>query len=79
MILRVESVKELIEAHKGLEREIYLDIENSSPVPKEIIEEMLPYFDKKAYGHPALTHKPGWEAYETIMEISSRISKFIGA
>lgn len=75
----VESVKELIEAHKGLKKEVYLDIENSSPVPKEIIEEMLPYFNEKAYGHPALTHKPGWEAYETIMEISSRIAEFINA
>jgi cysteine desulfurase len=74
-----ESVKELVEAHKGLKKEVYLDIENSTPVPKEIIEEMLPYFNEKAYGHPALTHKPGWEAYETIMEISSRMSKFINA
>jgi cysteine desulfurase len=74
----VENVRELLKAHKGLKREVYFDIENSSPVPKEIVEAMLPYYDRFAYGNPTLTHKPGWEAFETIMESSQKIASFLG-
>jgi cysteine desulfurase len=74
----VENVKELLKAHEGLKREVYLDIENSSIVPKEVIAAMLPYYDRLAYGNPTLTHKPGWEAFETIMESKQKIAKFLG-
>ena len=74
----VENVKELLRAHEGLKREVYLDIENSSIVPKEVIDAMLPYYYKRAYGNPTLTHKPGWEAFETIMESKQKIAKFSG-
>jgi cysteine desulfurase len=75
----VENVEELIKAHEGIRREVYFDIENSSPVPKEVIEAMLPYFTTRGYGNPALTHKPGWEAYEAIMKSAQKIAKYIGA
>jgi cysteine desulfurase len=39
---------------------------------------MLPYYDQRAYGNPTLTHKPGWEAFETIMESAQKISTFLG-
>ena len=42
------SVEDLIKAHEGVEREVYLDLENSTPVPIEIVEEMIPYFSKRA-------------------------------
>jgi cysteine desulfurase len=71
-------VKELLKAHEGLEREVYLDIENSSIVPREVIDAMLPYYNQIAYGNPTLTHKPGWEALETIMESTQKIAKFLG-
>lgn len=74
----VENVKELLKAHEGLEREVYLDIENSSWVPEEVINAMLPYYNKCAYGNPTLTHKPGWEAFETIMENTQKIVNFLG-
>jgi len=74
----VENVKELLKAHEGLKREVYLDIENSSTVPKEVIEAMLPYYNQRAYGNPTLTHKPGWEAFETIMESAQKIATFLG-
>ncbi|HID19300.1 TPA: cysteine desulfurase [Candidatus Bathyarchaeota archaeon] len=74
-----ESVEELIKAHEGLEREVYLDLENSSPVPEEVLEVMLPYFNKKAYGNPTLTHKLGWEAYEVIVKSAKKIAEFLGA
>ncbi len=75
----VENVKELIKAHEGLKHEVYLDNENSTIVPNEILETMLPYYNKRAYGNPTLTHKPGWEAFETIMKSAQKISDFIGA
>jgi cysteine desulfurase len=74
----VENVRELLKAHKGLKREVYFDIENSSPVPREIVAAMLPYYDRLAYGNPTLTHKPGWEAFETIMESAQKIASFLG-
>lgn len=73
------GVEELIKAHGKLEREVYLDFENSSPVPSEVVEAMLPYFNKIAYGNPTLTHKPGWEAYEAIWKSAEKIAGFIGA
>ena len=74
----IENVKELLKAHEGLKREVYLDIENSSWVPKEVIDAMLPYYNQRAFGNPTLTHKPGWEAFETIMESTQKIATFLG-
>jgi cysteine desulfurase len=75
----VENVKELLKAHEGITHEVYLDNENSSIVPQEVVDAMLPYYNQRAYGNPTLTHKPGWEAFETIMESAQKISKFLGA
>jgi cysteine desulfurase len=75
----VENVKELLKLHEGIKHEVYLDNENSSIVPKEVVDAMLPYFNQKAYGNPTLTHKPGWEAFEVIMNSFQKISRFIGA
>jgi len=75
----VENVKALLKAHEGIKHEVYLDNENSTIVPKDIIDAMLPYYNKLAYGNPTLTHKPGWEAFETIMTASQKLSKFLGA
>ena len=74
----IENIKELLKAHEGLKHEVYLDIENSSMVPKEVVNAMLPYFNQHAYGNPTLTHKPGWEAFETIMRSSQKIATFLG-
>jgi len=74
----IENIKELLKAHEGLKHEVYLDIENSSMVPKEVIDAILPYFNQRAYGNPTLTHKPGWEAFETIMRSSQKIATFLG-
>jgi len=75
----VENVKELLKLHEGLKREVYLDNENSTAVPKEVVDAMVPYFAQRAYGNPTLTHKPGWEAFETIMESSQNIAHYLGA
>jgi cysteine desulfurase len=75
----VENVKELLKLHEGITHEVYLDNENSSIVPQEVLDAMLPYFNNKAYGNPTLTHKPGWEAFEVIMNCFQKISKSMGA
>jgi cysteine desulfurase len=75
----VENVKELLKLHEGVKHEVYLDNENSSILPKEILDAMLPFFTEYAYGNPTLTHKPGWEAFNSIMESSQRIANSIGA
>ena len=79
VVCLVENVKELLKAHEGITHEVYLDNENSTMVPQEVVDAMLPYYNKKAYGNPTLTHKPGWEAFETIMGSFQKISKFMGA
>lgn len=75
----LKSVEELLKAHEAVEREVYLDLENSAPVLPEVVEAMAPYFYRKAYGNPALTHKPGWEAYEAILKASKDIAGYVGA
>jgi len=75
----VENVKELLKLHEGITHEVYLDNENSSIVSQEVVDEMLPYFNKKAYGNPTLTHKPGWEAFEVIINCFKKISENMGA
>ena len=75
----VENIKELIKLHEGITHEVYLDNENSSIVPQEVVDAMLPYYNKKAYGNPTLTHKPGWEAFETIMDCFQKIGRYMGA
>ncbi|MEM1723287.1 MAG: cysteine desulfurase family protein [Candidatus Jordarchaeales archaeon] len=75
----MSGVEELIKAHGELKKEVYLDIENSSWVPDEVLEVMLPYFNKIAYGNPTLTHKPGWEAYDAIWKSAEKVARFIGA
>ncbi|MEM1566676.1 MAG: cysteine desulfurase family protein [Candidatus Bathyarchaeia archaeon] len=74
----MENVRQLLKAHEGLKHEVYLDIENSSFVAAEVVEAMLPYFNKRAYGNPTLTHKPGWEAFEAIMESAQKIAGYLG-
>ncbi len=73
------NVEELIRAHEQVKREVYLDLENSSPVAREVVEAMVPYFADKAYGNPTITSKPGWIAYETIMKASEQAAGYIGA
>jgi len=71
----MNKVKELLKVHGKPSREVYFDHENSGWVPPEVVEAMLPYFNKKGYGHPAITNKPGWEAYEVLEETIQVLSE----
>ncbi len=79
VICVVENVRELLKLHEGIKHEVYLDNENSTMVPPEVLDAMLPYYNQKAYGNPTLTHKPGWEAFTAIMEASQKIASYVGA
>ncbi|MDR2203786.1 MAG: cysteine desulfurase [Nitrososphaerota archaeon] len=75
----VENVKGLLKLHEEITHHVYLDNENSGIVPQEVVDTMLPYFNKVAYGNPTLTHKPGWEAFEVMMNSFQKISRYMGA
>jgi len=59
-------------------KEVYLDLENGTPLPPAILEVMLPYFNQKAFGHSALTHKQGWDAYAEIQAALGKIAAALG-
>lgn len=73
------KVSEFLKEHGKPLREVYLDHENSGWVPPEVVDAMLPYFNKKGYGHPSITNLPGWEAYEVIESTIENINKTIKA
>lgn len=73
------SVKELLRKHGKPPREAYFDHENSGWVPPEVVEAMLPYFNRRGYGHPSITNLPGWEAYEVLEETKELVLRTLGA
>ncbi len=40
----VENVKELLKLHEGITHEVYLDNENSSIIPQEVIDDNAALF-----------------------------------
>ncbi|MCS7099348.1 MAG: cysteine desulfurase family protein, partial [Sulfolobales archaeon] len=73
------SVEELLKVHGKPPREVYFDNENSGHVPREVVEEMIPYFNSVGYGHPSITHRPGWEAYEVIHRTKELLAEVLNA
>jgi cysteine desulfurase len=74
------KVRELVSVHGYPSREVYFDLENSGYLPEEVVEAMLPYFNKIGYGHPSITHKkPGWEALELVYETKEHVAETINA
>lgn len=73
------SIKDLLREHGKPPREVYFDLENSGYVPDEVVGAMIPYFNKVGYGHPAITHKVGWEALEVINETKELLARVINA
>ncbi|NLT47143.1 MAG: aminotransferase class V-fold PLP-dependent enzyme, partial [Clostridiales bacterium] len=59
-------------------REVYLDYSATTPVKKEVLEEMLPYFTEK-YGNPSSLYAKGFEAKEGLMLARTRVAELIGA
>ena len=59
-------------------KRIYLDYAATTPVAKEVLEAMLPFFSQK-YGNAASIHSFGREAKEAIDESRKNAAKVIGA
>ena len=59
-------------------KKIYMDHAATTPVRKEVIREMQPYFDKK-YGNASSLHSFGREARDAIEIARQKIAKIINA
>ncbi len=57
---------------------IYMDYGASTPVDKEVIEEMMPYFDR-FYGNPSSIHSFGREAFDAVEESRKKVADIICA
>jgi cysteine desulfurase len=59
-------------------QKIYMDYAASTPVDKEVIDEMLPFFDKY-YGNASSIHSFGIDSFNAIEESRENVAKIIGA
>jgi cysteine desulfurase len=60
------------------DRNIYMDHAATTPVRKEVIEAMLPYFNEK-YGNPSSIYSIGGDSKKAIEEAREKVAKVIGA
>jgi len=59
-------------------RQVYLDYAATTPVKKEVLEEMLPYFTEK-FGNPSSIYGLGLSAKSDINQARAKVAKLIGA
>ncbi len=59
-------------------KRVYMDHAATTPVRKEVLKEMLPYFSKK-YGNASSLHSFGKEAREAVENARKKIAKIINA
>lgn len=57
---------------------VYLDYNATSPVDREVVEAMQPYFEKE-FGNPSSLHRFGQRAREAVEEARCKIATFIRA
>jgi cysteine desulfurase len=72
-------VKGLIELHGEVEREVYLDSENSGLIFPEALEELVKAYSESGYANPSITHKAGWKSYEVLYRASEEFSRILNA
>ncbi|MFA4879992.1 MAG: cysteine desulfurase family protein [Candidatus Doudnabacteria bacterium] len=58
-------------------QKIYLDNSATTPVDREVLRAMLPYFSEK-FGNPSSIHSLGQEGAEAILEAREKIALFLG-
>jgi cysteine desulfurase len=59
-------------------KRVYLDHASATPVRKEVVEAMLPYFEGR-FGNPSTVYDLGSEIKDVIEEQRSKVAKLIGA
>ncbi len=59
-------------------RQVYLDYSATTPVKKEVLDEMLPYFSEK-YGNPSSLYGIGLSAKSDLNLARAKVAKLIGA
>ena len=59
-------------------RQVYLDYSATTPVKKEVLEEMLPYFTEK-FGNPSSLYGIGLSAKSDLSQARAKVAKLIGA
>lgn len=59
-------------------KRIYMDYSATTPVDKEVIDEMAPYFGKY-FGNPSSIHSFGRDAYDAIEKSRSKIADILNA
>lgn len=59
-------------------QKIYLDNSATTPVDKEVLRAMLPYFSEK-FGNPSSVHSFGQEAAEAVLGARDSVARFLGA
>lgn len=72
-------MKGLIELHGEVEREVYLDSENSGLIFPEALEELVKAYSESGYANPSITHKAGWKSYEVLYRASEEFSRILNA
>jgi len=61
-----------------MEKYIYMDNAATTPVKKEVLDEMLPYFTEK-YGNPSSIYAIGRESRKAIENSREKVAKVLGA
>ncbi|NNG07095.1 MAG: cysteine desulfurase, partial [Desulfobacteraceae bacterium] len=59
-------------------KRVYLDHASATPVRKEVVEAMLPYFEGR-FGNPSTVYDLGSEIKDVIEEQRSKVARLIGA
>ncbi|MCK5084656.1 MAG: cysteine desulfurase [Candidatus Pacebacteria bacterium] len=57
-------------------KKVYLDHAASTPMDKEVLEEMMPYFIEK-FGNPSSIHQFGQEAMEAVDNARAQVADFL--
>ena len=58
-------------------KKVYMDYAATTPVDKEVINEMIPYFDKY-YGNASSIHSFGREAFDAVEKSREQIASLLG-
>lgn len=59
-------------------RRVYFDHNATTPVDREVLEAMLPYFSSE-FGNPSSIHSPGQQARKAVEHAREQVAALLGA